>query len=98
MYLITQEAMKNAINHGKAKDIKVTIRGNKEYIYLQVLDNGIGLAANSNANEGMGLRIMKHRVELMGGTFAAEKLPDNSDYNTCISCRIPRASIKQILF
>lgn len=98
MYLITQEAMKNAINHGKAKDIKVSIRGNKEYIYLQIQDKGTGFEENSNANEGMGLRIMRHRVELMGGTFAAEKLPDSSGYNTCISCRIPRASIKQILF
>lgn len=95
MYLIAQEAIKNAINHGKAKEIKVTIRGNREYIYLQIQDKGIGLSAHANKNSGMGLRIMRHRVELMGGTFSAEMLPEKAAYNTCISCRIPRLLDKQ---
>ncbi|MGM0589608.1 MAG: CheR family methyltransferase [Bacteroidota bacterium] len=77
LYKITQEAMKNAAIHGKANHIRVNMNMDDQNLYLEILDDGSGISPEDQKGEGMGLRIMQHRVELLGGTFEVRSLPDD---------------------
>ncbi len=94
LYYITQEAIKNAVNHGSAKNIKVNVTTNQAYLNLQILDDGSGLLPEDQQHHGMGLRIMQHRTELLGGSFGIEVLDEKSEFTTCISCLIPLVNIR----
>lgn len=87
LYHIAQEAIKNAINHGEAKNIKIALIEHEGKLYLHVKDDGKGFDY-SDKFEGMGINIMKHRTEEMGGSFRI-KQSDEKDYNTCVTCKVP---------
>lgn len=67
LYHIAQEAVNNAVRHGKATDIRMTLSEDG----LRIEDNGQGFDPASTA-VGAGLRIMRHRAERAGGRFAIE--------------------------
>ncbi|MGM0545649.1 MAG: CheR family methyltransferase [Bacteroidota bacterium] len=89
LYHITQEAIKNAAIHGKAKRILVTIKKENDDLLLQVKDDGNGFSPDEIKNGGMGLRIMNHRVDLMDGSFNIEALPKSDRYSTLVQCTFP---------
>ena len=74
LYRIAQEAVNNAINHGKANIVNINLTGLGNKVVLSVDDNGVGIAnlkKNSGDDEsdyykGMGLRIMNQRAILIG--------------------------------
>lgn len=88
LYNITQEAIKNAIIHGEAENIKIALIEHKEQLYLHIKDDGKGFTS-SNEKSGMGLKIMKHRAEEMGGRFRTKEAEDRSMYSTIITCSLP---------
>ncbi|SHF77069.1 Methylase of chemotaxis methyl-accepting proteins [Fodinibius roseus] len=94
LYHITQEAIKNAAIHGGADRISVRINEEEGRLCLEVNDNGIGFSSAEKDSEGMGLRIMKHRVELMGGTFTIKTQPDSEIFTTGIRCTFPIRSVR----
>lgn len=70
IYHIAQEAVNNAIKHGRAKNISISLTtGNDDNVILQVKDDGVGLPENLDINKGMGLHTMRHRAEIIGGKF-----------------------------
>lgn len=91
LYRITQEAVSNAVKHGKSKNIIVQLETLDDGIVLRITDDGIGLPTERNHSEGMGLRIMAHRTSIIGGTFDARR---DGAGGTVISCalRHPRKS------
>lgn len=93
LYHITQEAIKNAINHGQARNIKIVLIEHEHQLYLHVKDDGIGFESE-NKNGGMGLTIMKHRTEEMGGRFRIKKAKEESQYNVVVTCSIPMKVLK----
>lgn len=86
LYYITQEAIQNAIHHGQADKIEVTLSCEKKSLALTIKDNGVGYDESAET-EGMGLNIMRHRAELLGGTLEVKKMPDSR--GTIVTCRIP---------
>lgn len=82
-YRIAQEAISNAIKHGKAKEIIITLEVLDDGIALQVKDNGIGLPDVPPKNAGMGLRIMGHRAGIISATFSAKRAEEGG---TIVSC------------
>lgn len=95
LYHITQEAIKNAAIHGEANRILVSVNQQEDQLHLQIKDDGKGFSPEEISSEGMGLRIMEHRVDLMGGTFSIERLPDSEDFTTCLRCTFPIKSIME---
>ncbi len=85
LYRIAQEAITNAIKHGRAGHIVVRLEGESERIRLTVQDDGIGFAPGRVRGEGMGLRIMAHRAAVMGGTF---EIHAESGSGTTIVCEM----------
>lgn len=69
LYRIAQEALSNAVRHGKASRVAITLAGGEDQVRLRVEDNGSGIPAVLPAQRGMGLRIMHYRAELIGASL-----------------------------
>lgn len=88
LYLIVQEAIKNAVLHGEAKNIKIDIHAENGELHLKIEDDGKGLADISTEHHGQGMRIMNHRMELIGGTCSIENIEGESRSGVRVSCTI----------
>lgn len=86
LHAIAREAVRNAVRHGKASWVRIAARGTKPAVTLTVHDNGRGLSAEPSA-DGLGLRLMRHQADLMGGTLTLTSQPGAG---TTVVCRIPR--------
>lgn len=75
LYYIVREAVNNAIKHGRPKNIIIQISDYEDYIVITIKDDGRGIG-NMVADEGMGLKIMKHRAEIIGASFNAGSFID----------------------
>lgn len=92
LYRIAQEAAKNAAVHGKAENIRITFKSNDDYLYLSIEDDGTGFPDSEKAGEGIGISIMRHRVDLLGGTFEMNGTSNLGETGATIKCRIPRGT------
>lgn len=70
LYRIAQEAINNAIRHGKADRIDIELRSGLDFAQLRVRDNGGGFnPAGSAEAKGMGMRIMHYRAGMIGASL-----------------------------
>src|ERR1019366_4508447 len=60
LYRIAQEAVTNAIKHGKASAVEISLTHANDKIVLAVSDNGTGFKSPVQAGTGMGLRSMQY--------------------------------------
>lgn len=86
LYRIAQEAVINAARHGKAKHITIRLDYLAGKIVLTITDDGTGLPENARNADGMGLRIMAYRAEMIGATFHIERLSSSS--GTRVTCTL----------
>ncbi len=68
LYRIAQEAVLNAIRHGSAKHVGISLVLSDGRIRLRIVDDGRGLGAAAAAPAGLGRRIMRYRAQMLGGT------------------------------
>jgi signal transduction histidine kinase len=84
LYRITQEAITNAIKHGRAKNIQIQLTcGGNKYV-LEVKNDGLDFAEAGADSAGMGLRIIDHRVEMIGGSFDIRRCFEGGTILTCV--------------
>jgi PAS domain S-box-containing protein len=69
LYRIAQEAIHNAIKHGHATHVTMTLADSGEYT-LTISDDGLGLPAEFSSSRGMGAHIMKYRAGMIGGRLS----------------------------
>ena len=68
LYRIAQEALNNALKHAGASNVTVCVRNLKDYIELEVIDDGVGFdLVTVGDNGGMGLTSMRERAEKIDG-------------------------------
>jgi len=72
LYRIAQEAVSNAIKHGKASAVEISLANTNDKTLLTVSDNGIGFGSPVRAGTGMGLRIMQYRAGMIGATLLVQ--------------------------
>ncbi|MGC4073661.1 MAG: histidine kinase [Nibricoccus sp.] len=70
IYRIAQEAMSNAIRHGRATHIAVNLESFADRMELTIRDNGSGLAKSDTSTGGVGLHIMHYRAGILGGELS----------------------------
>jgi len=71
LYRLSQEAVTNALKHGRAKRIIISLVDDGEFIRLAIKDDGVGFTNHGReADEGTGLRIMRYRAELIRAKLA----------------------------
>lgn len=85
LYRIAQEAVTNAIKHGKAREIVIELEPTETGLELNIRDDGIGLSATPAPSSGMGLRIMAHRAGILGAVFCAQR---GVAGGTVVSCKV----------
>ena len=68
LYRVTQEAINNAIRHGKAQRITITLTSQNKTLSLSIYDDGKGFPGSIDTSPaaGMGLRIMQYRAKQLG--------------------------------
>jgi signal transduction histidine kinase len=86
LYRIAQEAVGNAIKHGGAKDVVIRLENSESGCVLRVIDNGSGFAPKPFNRDGMGLKTMSYRSELIGARFA---IWPRSLGGTEVTCTLP---------
>lgn len=86
LFRITQEAVSNAIRHGHATRIDISLQELDAGIQLCVSDNGTGLPESTPARKGMGLQIMAARSQFIGGQFS---LKQKSSGGANLVCLVP---------
>lgn len=75
LYRIAQEAVSNAIKHGKATRILIKLARQDHRMTLTISDDGSGFPESGREAKGMGLRIMHSRAGMLGGALAIENNP-----------------------
>jgi PAS domain S-box-containing protein len=91
IYRVIQEALNNVAMHSKADMIYVRLKKSGNYFEAEVEDNGRGFDCKRvpNAEDrstGFGLKSMRERVEIIGGSFSLHSAPGTG---TCIHIAFP---------
>ena len=69
LFRLTQEAVNNAVKHGKANRVVIRLERVGEKLALRIVDDGIGLPPEGMKRNGLGLRIMTYRAQKVGGAL-----------------------------
>ncbi len=86
LYRIAQEAVTNAVKHGRASRIVIGLYARERKVELCVTDNGCGLPSSPSAGGGMGLHTMEYRARTIGGTLSLARGPEGG---TVVRCTAP---------
>jgi signal transduction histidine kinase len=78
--------VRNGVRHGKAQHLGIRLAGRPDGLELRVQDDGPGLPPPGGRGAGLGLRIMAHRAQIIGGEFFIEAPPGGG---TVVRCRLP---------
>ena len=71
LYRAAQEGITNALRHGQASELLLSVRGDAAEVALTLSDNGKGLPPGWSPRDGhYGLRWLAERVEGLGGRFS----------------------------
>jgi PAS domain S-box-containing protein len=89
LYRIAQEAVSNALRHGRPTRIAIEISSAQGRRRLTILDDGIGIGPALDTTrsrekaEGMGLHIMRYRARMIGALF---DIRPAAGQGTLVSC------------
>ena len=88
LYRIVQEVIKNAYQHGKAKNIDLQLSVNDSFIHLEIENDGaiFDVEEAFTAGEGIGLKNIETRVKYLNGRL---EVVSNEKYGTIFSIFIP---------
>jgi len=86
LYRIAQESVTNAFKHGRAAHIRITLEADARTITLTIIDDGSGLQDADSPGEGMGLRIMRYRADMIGGQL---DIAPAKTHGAVVRCTMP---------
>jgi PAS domain S-box-containing protein len=95
LYRITQEAVTNAVRHGRAGRVDIVFATSASTFSLQIADDGQGFA-RATPSSGMGLKIMKYRAGMIGARFDIEANKPQGTLIKVISERAVPGSVQSI--
>ncbi|MEM6893126.1 MAG: sensor histidine kinase [Bacteroidota bacterium] len=84
LYRIVQEALQNVLKHARANNLFIQLNKHQEHLTLMIEDDGKGIIQDSE--EGMGLKNIKQRVQLLKGIFTIDSAPERG---TILNIQIP---------
>jgi signal transduction histidine kinase len=90
LYRIAQEALNNAIKHGKARNVWIHAWQETRILNCSIRDNGSGFDSRRleepSTHKGLGLIAIRERLTALGGTLRIVSCPDEG---TELSIRLP---------
>jgi PAS domain S-box-containing protein len=84
LYRIAQEAVNNAIRHGKSRNIVIRLSAKNAAGTLTIQDDGEGFPKGPASPPGVGLSIMNYRADMVGGSLKVQPNPDQGITVTCM--------------
>jgi len=90
LYKIAQEALTNAIKHGKATQASIAIEIEPAELVLTIQNAGLPFPDMESRSTGMGLRIMNYRASLIGASLEIK----GASSGTAVRCVLPLAEKK----
>jgi signal transduction histidine kinase len=91
LFRVTQETLTNAVRHGSARTIRVSLTTTTDRVELYVEDDGVGFVVSERARSGLGLRSIQERVRFMRGSVNVDSQPGEG---TKVLVRIPIAAVQ----
>ncbi len=89
LYHIAGEAVRNAIRHGNADVILISMRLKEGQFSFCIQDNGSGIDPAPGA-KGMGLRIMNYRAKIIGGSLI---ISSDKEKGTRVKLTLPEGAL-----
>jgi PAS domain S-box-containing protein len=89
LYRIAQEAVTNAIKHGQSRRIDISLSHSRDKFLLRIQDDGLGFSESFENKEGMGIRTMNYRANMIGASLDIQKHPGGG---TVVICTLPMNS------
>jgi signal transduction histidine kinase len=83
-YKIAQEAISNAIKHGKAKQVSIGLSRGLAKLVMTIDNDGLPFSEPASAKDRMGLRIMNYRANTLGASLRIEPKPKEGTLLTCV--------------
>lgn len=89
LYRIVQEAVTNAVRHGRADEIHIALKHDSSRLTLEIQDNGQGMETsraqrNGTPPMGAGLRNMEYRARQIGGVLETESPSGGGTVVRCV--------------
>lgn len=94
LFRIAQEALSNSVKHSGKAGVRIGLAVDNVGLRLTVADDGPGLSARVPADSGEGLRIMRHRAELIGARLDIRST-DGSGWT--VECVLPWRGASPVL-
>lgn len=85
LFRIAQEAVNNALRHGKPTQVKLSLQHvSQTECELRIEDDGVGMKKSKNAQRnGIGVRVMDYRANLIGARLTVKAKPKRGVVVTC---------------
>ena len=90
IFRIVQEAMSNAMRHGKANEINVNIRNDAQNMLVEIINDGDAFDSATLSSQGLGMQTMNNRADAIGGKLDIE----NVSAGTKVTVIIPEENIE----
>jgi two-component system sensor histidine kinase UhpB len=94
LYKIAQEAVTNAIKHGKARKVQIDLAKENGQLVLTVRNDGEPFPETLGLKNRMGLRIMNYRAHVIGGTVS---IRGQGEHGAVVTCSLPLNGINSSL-
>jgi signal transduction histidine kinase len=85
VYRVAREAVTNAVKHGHAKRIAISLGERGGVLVLEVTDDGEGFDPSAPSS-GMGIHLMRYRASVVDGSLDVKSSPGAG---TSVTCRVP---------
>ena len=87
LYRIAEQALANVRQHARAKTVRLTLRCTRTAATMTIEDDGIGFSPHRVPEDRHGLRGMRERARLAGGTL---RVASRAGEGARVEARIPR--------
>lgn len=87
LFRIAQEALSNALRHARPRQVQIALHFVPEGLFLSIRDDGTGMQTRPDEGNGMGLRIMQYRAQVIG---AALHIGPADGAGTVVTCIYPK--------
>jgi signal transduction histidine kinase len=94
LYKIAQEAVSNAIKHGKATQVAIGLVKQNNQLVMTIKNDGLPFSQPAGTKNRMGLRIMNYRANTIGATLEIKPLDKNG---TLVTCLLPIKNSSKII-
>jgi len=86
LYKIAQEAVTNAVKHGQAKQVDISLLNTPEKTILSIKNDGLPFPEKEEATGRMGLHIMSHRASVIDASL---QVKGSGRRGTIVICTLP---------